>query len=276
MQIPHSYIEESVHTALKEDIGNGDVTARLIPEDDFSLATVIAREPAIICGIDWFEEVFAQLDSQIFIEWDVDDGDTIEADQTICTLSGSTRALLTGERSALNFLQTLSGTATKAAEYADAVKGTEVKVLDTRKTIPGLRIAQKYAVSCGGCHNHRVGLYDAVLIKENHIIAAGSIADAIETARFNNPELMIEVEVESIDELHQALAAKPDRIMLDNFDIPSLQQAVKLADKQVELEASGNVTLQTIGAIAETGVDYISTGALTKDIKALDLSMRFS
>ncbi len=276
MQIPHSYIEESVHNALKEDVGSGDVTAQLIPEDDFSLATVIAREPAIICGIDWFEEVFAQLDSQIFIEWDVDDGDQVEANQTICTLSGSTRALLTGERTALNFLQTLSGTATRAAEYAEAVKGTEVKVLDTRKTIPGLRIAQKYAVSCGGCHNHRVGLYDAILIKENHIMAAGSIADAIETARANNPELMVEVEVESIDELHQALAAKPDRIMLDNFDIPLLQQAVALTDKQVELEASGNVTLLTIREIAETGVNYISTGSLTKDIKALDLSMRFN
>jgi len=276
MYVPHSHIEESVQIALTEDIGAGDVTAKLIPEDDFSLATVIAREPAIICGIDWFEEVFAQLDSQIFIEWDVDDGDRVEADQQLCTLSGSTRALLTGERSALNFLQTLSGTATKADEYAAAVKGTEVKVLDTRKTIPGLRLAQKYAVSCGGCYNHRVGLYDAILIKENHILAAGGIPQAVEAARFNSPELMIEVEVENLDELQQALDANVERVLLDNFDLDLLRKAVSLSNKRTELEASGNVTLDTIKAIAETGVDYISTGALTKDLKALDLSMRFS
>ncbi len=276
MQIPHSYIEESVNNAIREDVGTGDVTARLIPEDDFSLATVIAREPAVICGVDWFEEVFAQLDPQIFIEWDVDDGDTIEADQSICSLSGSTRALLTGERTALNFLQTLSGTATRSAEYARAVEGTGVKVLDTRKTIPGLRLAQKYAVSCGGCHNHRAGLYDAILIKENHIIAAGGIQQAIDSARFNSPDLMIEVEVENLQELEQALASSPDRIMLDNFNLDLLKQAVSLNNKQCELEASGNVTLDTIRQIAETGVDYISTGALTKDVKALDLSMRFT
>ncbi len=276
MQIPHSYIEESVHNAIKEDVGTGDVTARLIPEDDFSLATVIAREPAILCGVDWFEEVFAQLDTQIFIEWDVDDGDAIEANQTICSLSGSTRALLTGERTALNFLQTLSGTATRAAEFAKAVEGTAVKVLDTRKTIPGLRLAQKYAVECGGCYNHRVGLYDAILIKENHIIAAGGITEAIEAARINSPELMVEVEVEDLQELEQALEAGPDRIMLDNFDLEQLKQAVKINNQQCELEASGNVTLQTIRNIADTGVDYISTGALTKDVKALDLSMRFT
>lgn len=276
MHIPHSYIEESVHNALKEDIGNGDVTANLIPEDEFSLASVIAREPAIICGVDWFEEVFAQLDSQVFIEWDVDDGDRVEADQQICSLSGSTRALLSGERAALNFLQTLSGTATISAEYARAVEGTGVKVLDTRKTIPGLRLAQKYAVSCGGCYNHRIGLYDAVLIKENHIHAAGSIADAIESARCNSPELLVEVEVENMDELQQALDAKPDRIMLDNFDLNTMKEAVRINNGQVELEASGNVTLTTIRGIAETGVDYISTGALTKDLKALDLSMRFT
>lgn len=276
MHIPHSYIEESVHNALKEDIGNGDVTANLIPEDEFSLASVIAREPAIICGVDWFEEVFAQLDSQVFIEWDVDDGDSVEADQQICSLSGSTRALLSGERAALNFLQTLSGTATIAAEYARAVEGTGVKVLDTRKTLPGLRLAQKYAVSCGGCYNHRIGLYDAVLIKENHIYAAGSIADAIESARCNSPDLMVEVEVENMDELQQALDAKPDRIMLDNFDLDTMKEAVRINNGQVELEASGNVTLTTIRSIAETGVDFISTGALTKDVKALDLSMRFT
>lgn len=276
MQVPHSDLEESVASALAEDIGTGDVTAKLIPEDDFSLASVVTREPAIICGIDWFEEVFAQLDSQVFIEWDVDDGDRVEAEQQICSLSGSTRALLTGERTALNFLQTLSGTASKAEEYASAVKGTGVKVLDTRKTIPGLRLAQKYAVSCGGCYNHRVGLYDAILIKENHILAAGSISEAVEAARFNSPELTVEVEVENLDELQQAIDAKAERIMLDNFDLDLLKQAVKLTNRQAELEASGNVTLETIRAIAETGVDFISTGALTKDVKALDLSMRFS
>lgn len=276
MHVPHSDLEESVISALAEDIGPGDVTAKLIPEDDFSLASVITREPAIICGIDWFEEVFAQLDSQVFIEWDVDDGDRVEAGQQICSLSGSTRALLTGERTALNFLQTLSGTASRADEYATAVKGTGVKVLDTRKTIPGLRLAQKYAVNCGGCFNHRVGLYDAILIKENHILAAGSITEAVEAARFHSPELMVEVEVENLDELQQALDAKAERIMLDNFDLDLLKQAVSITNQQAELEASGNVTLETIRAIAETGVDFISTGALTKDIKALDLSMRFS
>lgn len=276
MHVPHSELEANVITALAEDIGSGDVTAKLIPEDDFSLASVITREPAIICGIDWFEEVFAQLDSQVFIEWDVDDGDKVEAGQQICSLSGSTRALLTGERTALNFLQTLSGTASKANEYATIVKGTGVKVLDTRKTIPGLRLAQKYAVSCGGCYNHRVGLYDAILIKENHILAAGGISEAVQAARFNSPELLVEVEVENLDELQQAIDAKAERIMLDNFDLDLLKQAVSITQGQAELEASGNVTLETIRAIAETGVDYISTGALTKDVKALDLSMRFS
>jgi len=276
MHVPHSYIEESVHTALNEDIGSGDVTAKLIAEDDFSLATVISREAATICGIDWFEEVFAQLDSQVFIEWDVDDGDVVQAGQQLCSLSGSTRALLTGERCALNFLQTLSGTATKAAEYAAAVKNTNVKVLDTRKTIPGLRLAQKYAAKCGGCHNHRIGLFDAILIKENHILAAGGIAEAVEAARFHSPELMIEVEVENLHELQLALDANVDRIMLDNFDLDLLVQAVKINNNKIELEASGNVTLETISDIADTGVDYISTGAITKDVKALDLSMRFS
>jgi len=276
MQVPHSHIEESIMTALAEDIGTGDVTASLIPEDDFSLASVICREPAIICGVDWFEEVFAQLDSQVFIEWDVDDGDRVEANQQLCSLSGSTRALLTGERTALNFLQTLSGTATKADEYARAVQGSGVKVLDTRKTIPGLRQAQKYAVSCGGCFNHRVGLYDAILIKENHILAAGSISEAVAAARFHSPELMIEVEVENLGELQQALESNVERVLLDNFSLEQLKEAVNQTNKKADLEASGNVTLDTIRSIADTGVDYISTGALTKDVKAIDLSMRFS
>lgn len=276
MQVPHSYIEDSVQLALQEDIGSGDVTAKLIAEDDFSLATVISREPAIICGVDWFEEVFAQLDPQIFIEWDVDDGDQVEAGQTLCSLSGSSRALLSGERTALNFLQTLSSTASKAAQYVAAVAGTSTRILDTRKTIPGLRLAQKYAVSCGGAVNHRIGLYDAVLIKENHILAAGGIQQAVSAARFNSPELMIEVEVENMQELQQALDADVNRIMLDNFNLQQLGEAVALTAGRTELEASGNVSLETVRAIAETGVDFISTGAITKDIKAIDLSMRFS
>ncbi|HEY9050465.1 MAG TPA: carboxylating nicotinate-nucleotide diphosphorylase, partial [Gammaproteobacteria bacterium] len=230
----------------------------------------------VICGIDWFEEVFNQLDANIFIEWDVDDCDLVEPNQQICTLSGSTRALLSGERTALNFLQTLSGTASIARRYAEAVKGTHARVLDTRKTIPGLRLAQKYAVHCGGCENHRIGLYDAILIKENHILAAGSIKQAIESARFNSPELSVEVEVENLDELLQAIDAHAERVLLDNFDLDLLKQAVTLNNKRVQLEASGGVTLDTIRSIAETGVDYISTGALTKDIKSIDLSMRFS
>lgn len=276
MLVPQSYIEESVNNALAEDIGMGDVTSKLIPEDDFSIATVITREAAVICGVDWFEEVFNQLDPNIFIEWDVDDCDLVEPNQQICTLSGSTRALLSGERTALNFLQTLSGTASISRRYADAVKGTHARVLDTRKTIPGLRLAQKYAVHCGGCENHRIGLYDAILIKENHILAAGGIKQAIESARFNSPELSVEVEVENLDELLQAIDAHAERVLLDNFDLDLLKQAVTLNNKRVQLEASGGVTLDTIRSIAETGVDYISTGALTKDIKAIDLSMRFS
>ncbi|MCW8853496.1 MAG: carboxylating nicotinate-nucleotide diphosphorylase [Gammaproteobacteria bacterium] len=276
MHVPQSYIEESVHIALTEDVGLEDVTSKLIPEDDFSIASVIARENAIICGVDWFEETFNQLDNEIFIEWNTDDGEAVTVDQQICTLSGSTRALLTGERTALNFLQTLSGTATLAKQYADAVAGTGTRILDTRKTIPGLRMAQKYAVSCGGCFNHRMGLYDAILIKENHILSMGSIKDAVEAARINSPELPVEVEVENIDEFEQALAAKVERVLLDNFDIDMLKQAVKINNRQIELEASGGITLDNIRSIAETGVDYISTGAITKDVKALDLSMRFS
>ncbi|MDH5473418.1 MAG: carboxylating nicotinate-nucleotide diphosphorylase, partial [Gammaproteobacteria bacterium] len=246
MHVPQSYIEESVHIALTEDVGMEDVTSKLIPEDDYSIASVIAREDAIICGVDWFEEVFSQLDSEIFIEWNLDDGDAVIANQQICTLSGSTRALLTGERTALNFLQTLSGTATIARQYADAIAGTGARILDTRKTIPGLRLAQKYAVSCGGCLNHRMGLYDAILIKENHILSIGSIKAAVEAARINSPELPVEVEVENLDELKQALAARVERVLLDNFDIETLKQAVKITNKQTELEASGGINLDNI------------------------------
>ncbi len=276
MYPPQSYIEESVHIALREDVGSGDITADLIDKDAFSLANVISREDAVICGIDWFEEVYSQIDAEIFIEWDVDDGDAVKAGDQLCSISGSTRALLTGERTALNFLQTLSGTATLARVYADAVAGTGAKVLDTRKTIPGLRQAQKYAVHCGGCENHRMGLFDAILIKENHIVGAGGIAEAVEAARFNSPELPVEIEVENLEQLQQALDANVERVLLDNFDIDRLRAAVKQTNGRAELEASGGITLDNIRDIAETGVDYISTGALTKDVRAIDLSMRFS
>jgi len=275
MIIPQSYIENSVSIALSEDIGSGDVTGLLIPEDEVSMATIITRDNATICGIDWVEEVFSQLSDDVHIEWEVEDGDEAEAGQTLCSLSGNSRALLTGERSALNFLQTLSATATVARLYANEVKGTDCKVLDTRKTIPGMRMAQKYAVNCGGCHNHRIGLFDAILIKENHIEAAGSIASAVEEARFNSPDLTIEVEVENMDELQQALDAGVDRIMLDNFAPDQIKKAIEITDSRAELEASGGITLNNIREYAETGVDYISIGALTKDINSIDLSMRF-
>ena len=273
--VPHSYIEETVNAALTEDIGSGDITSSIIPEDEVSLANVISREHAIICGIDWFEEVFNQLDPNVFIDWEVDDGDEVEANQQLCTLSGPTRSLLTGERTALNLLQTLSGTATLTRRYVDAIKNTRAKLLDTRKTIPGLRLAQKYAVSCGGGFNHRIGLFDAILIKENHIHAAGGIAEAIQSARFNNPDMSVEVEVENIEQLQQAITAHAERVLLDNFDLELLREAVAITNKQLELEASGGVNLDTIQAIAQTGVDFISCGALTKNVIAIDLSMRF-
>ena len=275
LNVPQSEIEDNVIAALREDIGSGDITAELIPEDSITLASVITREPCVLSGMDWFEEVFRQLDEEIFIEWNVDDGDSIDADETLCSISGPARAILTGERTALNFVQTLSATATLAAKYAAAVEGTGVIVLDTRKTIPGLRLAQKYAVSCGGCQNHRLGLYDAILIKENHIAAHGSINGAVEEARFLQPDTMIEVEVENLNEFKQAFDSGAHRILLDNFSLDDMRSAVVLNAGNIELEASGNVTLDTIRAIADTGVNFISTGALTKDIKAIDLSMRF-
>jgi nicotinate-nucleotide pyrophosphorylase (carboxylating) len=273
--VPHSYIEDTVNAGLTEDIGSGDITSSIIPEDEVSLANVICRESAVICGVDWFEEVFNQLDPNVFIDWEVDDGDEVEANQQLCTLSGPTRSLLTGERTALNFLQTLSGTATLTRRYVDAIKNTQAKLLDTRKTIPGLRLAQKYAVTCGGGFNHRIGLFDAILIKENHIHASGGIAEAIAAARFNNPDMPVEIEVENIDQLQQAIAAHAERVLLDNFNLVLLRQAVSITHKQLLLEASGGVNLDTIQAIAQTGVDFISCGALTKDVIAIDLSMRF-
>ena len=276
LNVPQSSIEESVNVAIHEDVGDGDITAQLISEDEMTIATVICRENCVLCGMDWFEEVFRQIDDEILIEWHAEDGDSIKSGQSICSLSGSSRSILIGERTGLNFLQTLSSTATRSASYAKAVADTETIVLDTRKTIPGLRLAQKYAVSCGGCQNHRIGLYDAILIKENHILACGSIEQAIKEARFHNPEMPIEIEVESIDELKQALEANVDRALLDNFTNEQLVEAVGICNGKIPLEASGNVTLDNIHDIALTGVDYISTGALTKDIQAIDLSMRFS
>lgn len=262
-----------IQTFLAEDIGTGDITAAIIPATMTAEAEVISRENMVLCGQAWFDAVFNALDANIAIEWLVAEGAAVTAGATLCRIKGPARGLLTGERTALNLLQTLSATASIARQYAEAVAGTGCKVLDTRKTIPGLRLAQKYAVACGGCYNHRIGLYDGVLIKENHIIAAGSIAQAIQAARALST-VAIEVEVESLAELRDAIAAKPDRIMLDNFSLEDMRIAVEFNNGQIQLEASGNIDLENIRAVAETGVDYISIGALTKNIKAVDLSMR--
>jgi len=268
-------IEFVVANALAEDLGDGDLTAALIPRDRIGRARLVSREPAVLCGRPWFDEVYRQLDAEVRVEWHRRDGDALEANEELCRLHGSAASLLSGERTAMNFLQTLSGTATRAREYARAVAGTRAKVLDTRKTLPGLRRAQKYAVACGGAYNHRMGLWDAILIKENHIMAAGSIAAAVARARALHPGLTLEVEVESLAELDQALATQTDIVMLDNFDPSTLRTAVATTAGRVKLEASGNVTLETIREIASTGVDYISVGTLTKDLQAVDLSMRF-
>ncbi len=258
---------------LEEDIGSGDITAAIIPEAMIAEAEVVTREDMVLCGRAWFDAVFKTLDASVKIDWLAAEGEAVGKNMVLCKLSGSARGLLTGERTALNLLQTLSATATVARQYADAVSGTGCKVLDTRKTIPGLRNAQKYAVACGGCYNHRIGLYDGVLIKENHIIAAGSIGQAIRSAR-ELSSVPVEVEVESLQEFQQAIAAKPDRIMLDNFSFEDMVAAVKLNAGAIELEASGNIDLDNIRVVAETGVDYISIGALTKHVRAIDLSMR--
>jgi nicotinate-nucleotide pyrophosphorylase (carboxylating) len=270
--------EDLLHTvrrALAEDIGSGDITAALVPENTSAQATVISRESAIICGMAWFSAVFSELDSRVAINWLVRDGDAIHSDQPLCTLSGPARPLLSGERTALNFLQTLSATATLSHRYAETVADLPVRILDTRKTIPGLRNAQKYAVRIGGCDNHRTGLYDGILIKENHIAAAGSITKAVTQARANNPDMLLEVEIENESQLLQALEAGADRLLLDNHSLPELSAAVKTVNGRARLEASGGVTLENLREIALTGVDYISTGSLTKDIKAIDLSMIF-
>lgn len=272
--LPQS-IQATVNTALTEDLGDGDITARLIPEQNTASAKVITRETAVICGVAWVNEVFRQVDEQVKVDWLVSDGDQVSENQVLFRLHGKARSLLTGERCALNFLQTLSGTASICRHYADLVTGTGVKLLDTRKTIPGLRIAQKYAVTCGGCYNHRIGLYDAFLIKENHIAACGSILAAVSEARRCAPDKPVEVEVETLTQLEEALTAGADTIMLDNFTPEAMRQAVALTVSGAKLEASGGITEQNLRSIAETGVDYISIGALTKDCKAIDLSMRF-
>lgn len=263
-----------VKQALAEDIGSGDITAQLIPADKTSHARIISRDHAVIAGCAWVDEVFKQLDSQVEVIWSVKDGQQVNANDTLFELKGSSRSLLTGERTALNFLQTLSAVATKCFFYSEKVKHTQVKLLDTRKTLPGMRSALKYAVTQGGCHNHRIGLFDAFLIKENHINACGSIKQAIDQARVIAPGKPIEVEVESFDELNQALDAGAHIIMLDNFSIEATKQAVEHAKGKAKLEASGGITDETLVNIAETGVDFISIGTLTKDIKAVDLSMR--
>ncbi|MDH1262321.1 carboxylating nicotinate-nucleotide diphosphorylase [Pseudomonas sp. GD03944] len=267
-------IDANVRRALAEDIGSGDITAQLIPAERLAHATIITRDEAVVCGVAWVDAVFRQLDPRVAVHWQVGDGDRVKPNQALFHLEGPARALLTGERSALNFLQTLSAVATRCQHYADLVQGTSVKLLDTRKTLPGLRLAQKYAVTQGGCHNHRIGLYDAFLIKENHIAACGGIAQAVAAAHQIAPGKPVEVEVESLEELQQALDAGADIIMLDELSLDDMRQAVALTQGHAKLEASGGVNETTLRGIAETGVDYISIGTLTKDVKAVDLSMR--
>lgn len=267
-------IDADVERAFAEDLGGGDATADLLPADALAEAMLTCREDAVIAGIAWFDACFRKLDPQVAIEWHVLEGERVAAGSVICHLRGRARALVSAERSALNFLQLLSGTATTTADYVAAVAGTGVRVLDTRKTVPGLRQAQKYAVRCGGGYNHRIGLFDAILVKENHIAAAGGIEPAVTAARRLHPSLLLEIEVETLDELRRAIEAGVDRIMLDNFTPAMMIEAVAIASGRVPLEISGNVDLQTIGGYARTGVDFISVGALTKHVRAIDLSLR--
>ncbi len=272
--------KDRVRDAIAEDLGSGDLTAALVPEDQTADAYIVVREDAILCGQFWVDEVFRQIDPAVSIDWCAADGDRLQAGDRVCELHGPARGLLTGERTALNFLQALSGTATITRRHVDAVSGTGVTLLDTRKTVPGLRLAQKYAVRCGGASNHRIGLFDAILIKENHIAAAGSIAAAVDAA--TGSDVLIEVEVENLDQLREALQTPAQRVLLDNFPLDQLREAVRLrdswtgSDPVTQLEASGGITLDSIRAVAETGVDFISVGALTKDVHAVDLSMRFA
>ena len=280
MSIPHSLLSQLVKLALDEDLNyqsaeQGDITAQLIPADQQAKAKVITREDCIFCGKDIILEVFKQVDPSVTVNVLVNDGDTVKANDTLFTATGSARAILTAERTALNFVQTLSGTATTTAHYVKELSGTTTQLLDTRKTIPGLRALQKYAVKCGGGANHRIGLFDAFLIKENHIAACGGIDKAVAQAKLNHPNKAVEVEVESLNELDQAITAGADIIMLDNFSVEQIQQAVVLTDKRAKLEVSGNMTIETLKAYSQAGVDFISSGALTKNLQSIDLSMRF-
>jgi nicotinate-nucleotide pyrophosphorylase (carboxylating) len=272
---PAERVAGDVSRALAEDIGDGDRTAALIPAETRLTTRVISRETAVLCGGPWFTETFRQLEPTVQVAWQAGEGDIIHRNQVLCQLTGPARAVLSGERTALNFLQTLSGTATQARRYVDAVAGTGAVILDTRKTLPGLRLAQKYAVRCGGARNHRMGLYDAILVKENHISAAGSIGAAVRAAQRLYPGLLLEVEVETLEQLEEACAAGAQRALLDNFSLKSLRAAVAGYRGRIELEASGGVDLESVRAVAESGVDFISTGAITKSVQATDFSMRF-
>lgn len=271
-----SNVDETVRRALHEDIGDGDLSAGLLPENTHSEVSLIVRQRGVLCGIPWVDSAFRQLDNDINIQWYAKDGDTVSADQIVCTLQGRSHALLTGERTAINFVQTLSGTATITHEYAEVLAGSQTKLLDTRKTIPGLREAQKYAVRCGGGNNHRIGLFDGILLKENHIIVSGSIAKIISQARQYHSGIAIEIEVETLAELQQAIDAWADIVMLDNFTVADIHQAVAINNHRVKLEVSGGFDKKTLVNIANTGVDYVSVGALTKHIEALDFYMRFT
>ncbi len=274
LKLPNN-IQEQVKLALQEDIGSGDVTADLIPADNQSNATVVCRDNAILCGVAWFDEVFKQIDSNVKVKWNYKDGDSVAANSNICTLSGNARAILSGERAALNFVQSLSATSTLTNKFVSKINNTKTKILDTRKTIPNMRDAQKYAVLCGGGKNHRIGLYDMVLIKENHIMAAGSITAAVQQAKKLHPTIKVEVEAETMEEFREASNAGADIVMLDNFELSDMCDAVRENNNKVILEASGGVNIDTVTAIANTGVDFISVGEITKNIKAVDLSMRF-
>jgi len=270
------YIDEDVRLALAEDIGSGDISAMLIDQSEQLEMKLLVREDAVLCGCAWFDAAFTQCDSKVRLEWLAGDGDRVSSGTTLCQISGPARAMLSAERTALNFLQTLSGTATTTNHYASRIRHTSCRILDTRKTIPHLRRAQKYAVKCGGGINHRIGLFDAYLIKENHLAASGSIKAAVERGRELNPDHLLEVEVENLDQLRQAIEAKVDRVLLDNFSIEQIQQAVVLNNNATQLEASGNITEQTLVETAETGIDFISIGALTKHLRAIDFSLRFA
>ncbi len=274
--ITFAELEHEVAYALREDVGSGDISAELIAPDTRAIAKVISREAAVLCGQAWFEAVFRQIDPAVVVYWLANEGQSLLADQPLCYVKGCARSLLTGERTALNFLQTLSGTATEVSHYVQALQGFSTRLLDTRKTLPGLRHAQKYAVSCGGASNHRMGLYDAFLIKENHIASCGSITEAVKLARKYHPDKWVEVEVEDLVQLEEALAVACERILLDNFSVDAVGEAVRLTQKRAQLEVSGAVDLSTIREYAALGVDFISVGALTKHVRAIDLSMRIS